>query len=216
MTGITLKAKKHLVQKLLQTNPRFVEQALVVLYKAQTQDERSKSQTCYRNQVGFNKPDAQPLSQYARKLRFGARLNPKEIRDAQYRLVKYVGQLVTASDLQELFSRATLVGSIVGETTNAVQVQPATGAHPIWLPKSVVYSEYSRKKDRPLLIDPWFLKREVTALITAKVVKETARAVCLQVEGTLGERWVPKSAIYSTLEASGTQQILVAKWALAS
>ena len=214
MRDVTKKAKEKLVLNLLSTDNGFLERVISILYTRQTHDERAEARTQYVNQMGFNRPDALPLSTYAQEVGKGQHLTPKECARARDRLRKYVGQLIQAPELEQFFWRSTLIGEVVGETQKALQIQITEGAKPIWVPKSVIHSEYAQKGVQRFLLEPWFVEKEIAGMITGKVIKETDQALCLKEKGIDAEQWLPKSVIYATYESPESQIFLVAKWFL--
>jgi len=211
---ITRKAKEKLVLILLATDNLFLERAIAIIYARQTHDERATSRTRYVNQIGFNRVDALPLSTLANKVKKGRHLTAQEAREARNRMRKYAGQLVQAPELQQLFWQSTLMGEILGDTQKALQIRVSDGSSPIWVPKSLIHSKYDRKGVQRVLVEPWFIEKEIAGVITGTIMRETDQAICIQEEGEDAVRWVPKSVIYSTYESETVQAFLVAKWFL--
>lgn len=94
----------ELIEQLLQTNPRACERALLVLWEAQTEQERRRGETFVSNDVGFTGSDAPKMSEMARQVAEGNALQPPELRWLRAkaprskfsRLGKYHAQLIAA------------------------------------------------------------------------------------------------------------------------
>ena len=214
MRDISKKAKEKLVLNMLATDNLFLEWAIAIIYARQTHDERATSRTRYVNQIGFNRVDALPLSTLANKVKKGQHLTAQEAREALNRMRKYVGQLIQAPELRRVFWQSTVTGEIIRETQKALQIQIVEGTNPLWIPKSVICSNYVGRGGQPFLIESWFVEKEIAGVITGTVLRETDQAICIKEEGRDGERWVPRSVIYSTYGSEPPQAFLVAKWFL--
>lgn len=107
----TEQALRELFRKHIE-NRQYRYWAALVLYAAQTEDERVERLTRWRNFAGFSAGDVAILTDIAEKLQRGARLFAKEERELQRRLPKYWRQ----------FTRTTLVelpGKRAGKTSPA-------------------------------------------------------------------------------------------------
>jgi hypothetical protein len=86
---------KEKVHALLDRNPTAVARALLALYARQTADERQMGFTAHANGVGFNKNDAEWLSDIARKYqRYGRWASQKQLDAVRRRMKFYSRQLV--------------------------------------------------------------------------------------------------------------------------
>lgn len=101
---------KESIQKLLDTDPRAVERALVVLFGRQTQDEKRDRDAKWQNTVGFDAFRAPTCTKYARwieaGLREGCRLgqcikSPTERDKARQFVRRYWRQLVEAAQAKQ-------------------------------------------------------------------------------------------------------------------
>lgn len=82
------------IKKNLQTNQRWLERAIVVLYDYQTSDEQHAEETKHRNDVGFNSADARKLSYYAQWLKSGKHLSGNHLQKAFKVVPKYHKQIL--------------------------------------------------------------------------------------------------------------------------
>lgn len=64
--AFAVKFEIEALRHLLATDERWAKRALVRIYNAQTQDEKSNSETYYENGVGFNGSDARLLTKIAK------------------------------------------------------------------------------------------------------------------------------------------------------
>ena len=86
---------KEKIVKLLNTNDKAVERAILRLYSFQTIDERTYGHTETNNGVGFNRYDANLLSGFAEQLiQYKRPLSGKQLIIARKKLVKYANQLL--------------------------------------------------------------------------------------------------------------------------
>lgn len=81
------------IKNLLKVNDRAVARAVYAIYKRQTDDEKFCDDTHESNGVGFNKFDAEILSNLARYFFQHGYLSTKQTEVARKRIVKYAGQL---------------------------------------------------------------------------------------------------------------------------
>ena len=86
---------KESIKNLIFTNDKAVYRALLLLYSFQTNDEQYTGQTKAENGKGFNKLDAEKLSDFARQIKAGKHLTEKQMYVAKYKLVKYIGQILS-------------------------------------------------------------------------------------------------------------------------
>ncbi len=82
------------IKNLLKVNDRAVARGVVAIYNRQTEDERFCDSTHEHNGVGFNKVDAELLSNIARWFTSHGYLTEKQTAVARRKIMKYAGQLV--------------------------------------------------------------------------------------------------------------------------
>lgn len=75
------------------TNDKWVERAIVAIYRRQTESERASAQTKHQNGVGFSAFHAMPGTYYARWVLGGKSLSGKHLEKARKIALRYVGQL---------------------------------------------------------------------------------------------------------------------------
>lgn len=86
---------KDKIIKLLLTNDKAVERAILLLYSFQTEDERIYGHTGVINGKGFNRLDANILSSFAEQITIKKKpLSYKQLIIARKKLVKYTGQIL--------------------------------------------------------------------------------------------------------------------------
>ncbi len=64
-----------IVSDLIDTNPQFMERALIKIYNRQTEDEKVAKVTQYHNHVGFSAADANKMCYYAKWVLSGRKLS---------------------------------------------------------------------------------------------------------------------------------------------
>jgi hypothetical protein len=98
MSQATLEQKKAAIQKLLATNDRAVDRALIRIYERQTQDEKSAETTNHSNGRGFTGADAPFLTRLAKScLRYNG-LTEKQRYYVRRKIAKYWRQLVEVAE----------------------------------------------------------------------------------------------------------------------
>ena len=85
---------KETIQQNLQSNPMWIERALVVLFNRQTNDEQKTQDTREWNGMGFNKPDSRYLSYCSKWVIGGRHLNEKHLLKCGSKLPKYWKQIL--------------------------------------------------------------------------------------------------------------------------
>jgi hypothetical protein len=85
---------KQSVREKLSTDQKWIEKALIILYKYQTEDEKQEGETVEQNGKGFNYHDAYVLSLYATYLIEGKTLTGSQLEVVVFRLPKYAGQIL--------------------------------------------------------------------------------------------------------------------------
>jgi hypothetical protein len=91
--------KEH-VHALLDASPRAVYRALQALYARQTADEQQMQYTAHANGVGFNKRDAEWLSDIARKSKRFGTLTERQLNAVRPRMKFYARQLVEIANAE--------------------------------------------------------------------------------------------------------------------
>ncbi len=86
---------KDRVKKLLMTNDRAVERAMVALYRLQTADEQEAGTTAHRNGQGFSGATAVNGTYYAKWVLSGKRLTGKHLEKARKIAILHHGQLAS-------------------------------------------------------------------------------------------------------------------------
>ena len=91
------RAWKRELQKLLCRSDLAVESALVRIYDLQTPLEKATDSAVQANGFGFNRVDAQYLSEYASMVKMGHHLKKFEVYIVRSRILKYWKQLMVLS-----------------------------------------------------------------------------------------------------------------------
>ena len=91
------RAWKEELQKLLCRSDAAVESALIRIYDLQTPLEKATDMSVQENGFGFNRVDAQFLSQYASMVKMGHHLTRNEVCIVRSRMLKYWKQLMILS-----------------------------------------------------------------------------------------------------------------------
>ena len=89
------------IVRLIKTNDRAVDRAMVAIYRRQTADEKRSSTTRHDNARGFSSADAGKGSYYARWVLNGNRLTGQHLRQARKMAIKYRRQLTEIANLGE-------------------------------------------------------------------------------------------------------------------
>ncbi len=85
------------IKQKLETDQRWLERAIVAIYKLQTEDEKNSENTKYHNGVGFNSADAHILTYCAKWILSGKPLSGTFLEKAKKKMVKYTKQLETVA-----------------------------------------------------------------------------------------------------------------------
>jgi hypothetical protein len=103
---------------MLETDDKWVERALVMLYRRQTEYEKQKDTTRVKNTIGFQRGDDETMSPLARKVMAGEKLSDMElayVRRPWHRgrtpiptIAKYRGQIV---DMLEAAAKTKLAAT---------------------------------------------------------------------------------------------------------
>jgi len=92
-TRIIHKWTKEEIQEKLDTNLKWLERAVVAIFKQQTRQEQDSEKTLDHNNRGFNGVDAHLGTYLARWILSGRHLSDKWVDKARKIMVKYAGQL---------------------------------------------------------------------------------------------------------------------------
>jgi len=82
------------IDRILNSNPRAVGRAMIVLFQRQTADEQRRSSTRHQNGRGFNAYSARSGSYYARWVKSGRRLTGRHLAKARSIALRHSRQLV--------------------------------------------------------------------------------------------------------------------------
>lgn len=81
------------IQFNIERDNAWLYRGLMAIYTRQTEDEKASALTKHDNGVGFNGPDSNRMSRYAKNyLKYGM-LYAEERKDCRKRMIKYCGQL---------------------------------------------------------------------------------------------------------------------------
>lgn len=86
---------KQSIRERLSNDEDLISEALIYLYRCQTESEKEEGVTAEQNGKGFNYEDASKLSYYAILLLDGKTLSELQLEEAKRRLPKYAGQILT-------------------------------------------------------------------------------------------------------------------------
>ena|SRR5579875_1441139 len=86
---------------LLDTNDRAVERAIVAIYERQTADEQATEHTRHDNSVGFRQNHAKRMSYYARLIKSGRHLYPRQLELSRTWMKMYRRQLADIANKKE-------------------------------------------------------------------------------------------------------------------
>lgn len=89
---------KETIQKLIDTNDRAVERAILRIYDLQTADEKTSGETRDHNKVGFSGAHSRSGSYYATWILRGRNLNGKHLVKARGMIRKYWKQLLVTAN----------------------------------------------------------------------------------------------------------------------
>ena len=84
---------KEQIRQAIQTRDSVVERAIVAIYRLQTLDEQSSSETKHRNGVGFSGAHASLGTYYAKWILSGRKLTGNHLVKARAMALHYIGQL---------------------------------------------------------------------------------------------------------------------------
>jgi hypothetical protein len=89
------------IVNLLNTNDRAVERAIVAIYERQTADEKQTEHTRHDNSVGFRQNHAKRMSYYARLIKSGRHLFPRQLELSRTWMKMYRRQLADIANKKE-------------------------------------------------------------------------------------------------------------------
>jgi len=84
---------KDTIKEKLATNPKWIEKAIVTIFRFQTPSEAANGESKIYNGVGFSSYDAPILTSFAEWLTAGLHLSSKQIRIAGKIMPKYWKQI---------------------------------------------------------------------------------------------------------------------------
>jgi hypothetical protein len=84
---------KDQIEVKIATDQKWLERAILAIFKKQTSDEQTAEQSKYQNLRGFNGPDAKRMTYYACWIKSGRHLSGYHLELARKRMKKYCGQL---------------------------------------------------------------------------------------------------------------------------
>ena len=85
---------KDYIKVQLLTDSRWLQRGIVAIFEKQTYDEQQSESTKEDNGIGFNGVDAYILSSFAKQIKAGRTLSPKQLPIAKKKMPKYAGQLL--------------------------------------------------------------------------------------------------------------------------
>lgn len=77
----------------IENNDPWLYRGLMAIYNRQTEDEKNSELTQHDNNVGFNGPDSNIMTRYAKRYQRYGMLYGSEKNDCRKRLLKYCKQL---------------------------------------------------------------------------------------------------------------------------
>lgn len=89
------------IKEKLLTNQRWLERAIIAIYKLQTQAEKTTEQTNIKNNVGFSAFDASTGTYMAKWLLSGKKLSGVWVEKAKKMMPKYSAQLAAIASTKE-------------------------------------------------------------------------------------------------------------------
>jgi hypothetical protein len=119
------------LQQGLDSNPKWVERAIVVLYERQTADEQRSSTTKVSNGMGFAACDARVGTYMAKWILSGKHLDGTWLDRARRMAKKYIRQLLEAAAKKEAQqSLRNIITSLGSEKIDYKLVPPEIRPHP--------------------------------------------------------------------------------------
>ena len=102
---------KSFIQSQLATNPAWAIKGLVKIYTLQTSDEQASDTTSHNNGVGFSGCDANILSSFAKQVKAGRNLSPKQMVIVYKKMPRYYRQIlqfISEDKMAELETTSTI------------------------------------------------------------------------------------------------------------
>ena len=84
---------KEIIKHQIETNQKWLERAIVAIYKKQTISEQKIEHSIEYNNKGFSGPDSKRLSYYAKWILSGKHLTGEHLITAKAKMLKYSKQL---------------------------------------------------------------------------------------------------------------------------
>jgi hypothetical protein len=85
---------KDYIKMAMVKDTRWLLRGIVAIFEKQTYDEQQSEATKEDNGIGFNGVDAYILSSFAKQIKQGRTLSPKQLPIALKKMPKYAGQLL--------------------------------------------------------------------------------------------------------------------------
>jgi len=119
------------------SKPEIVERAVLAIYARQTPQEQMVEETQESNGRGFTAFDAELLSSFAKQLKKGWKLSPRQFEIARRRMQKYAGQLAeiaTTKEAEKEVPPAPLAAERKREPIKPPVLEPVAmqGILPLW------------------------------------------------------------------------------------
>lgn len=87
------KWKPEEIHHMIETDDKWLYRGLLAIYDKQTEDEKAHDLTHHENSVGFNGPDSNIMSRFAKSLKKYGHLYAQDKAECRKRLLKYCKQL---------------------------------------------------------------------------------------------------------------------------
>ena len=91
---LTINQWRPVLQCMMITNDNNLKKCILKIYEFQTQEEKNGKVTKDENEFGFNKVDAEEMSQIAEKLLRGEELTKGELAKSRNKMLKYWRQIM--------------------------------------------------------------------------------------------------------------------------
>ena len=92
-TTATKKWTAEEIHYMIETNDKWLYHGLMAIYNKQTEDEKAHDLTHHENNVGFNGPDSNIMSRFAKSYKRHGMLYSQDKAQCRKRLLKYCKQL---------------------------------------------------------------------------------------------------------------------------
>lgn len=107
MGKVTKKAQIEFIRGKITHDVNWAYRALMVIYMAQTEDEKKDGDTKHENGIGFTGHDAEILTSFAKGYERYGHLTEKQLNCLFHKIGKYAGQLYRVSDKEKLLASMT-------------------------------------------------------------------------------------------------------------